>query len=104
MTPGQSVDSLPGAVGAGVGVGAGAGGELALHPTYTHTPPRSLSRRASGQLRERDRERERERTTTPELFERLVAGQESEEGEAPPSYEVAVEAAVLSPAVSVLGH
>ncbi|KAI0753124.1 hypothetical protein C8Q80DRAFT_1150163 [Daedaleopsis nitida] len=28
---------------------------------------------------------------TPELFERLVAGQETEEGEAPPSYEVAVE-------------
>lgn len=44
-----------------------------------HTPP--LSRRAS------DHE-----LTTPERFERLVAGQETEEWEAPPSYEAAVEA------------
>ncbi|TBU31123.1 hypothetical protein BD311DRAFT_148572 [Dichomitus squalens] len=32
--------------------------------------------------------------STPELFERLIAGQESEEGEAPPSYEAVIESSV----------
>nr|VWO95683.1 Uncharacterized protein [Ganoderma boninense] len=35
-------------------------------------------------------ERQGQQHSTPELFERLVAGQETEEGEAPPSYEAAV--------------
>ena len=41
---------------------------------------------------------------TPELFERLIAGQETEDGEAPPSYEAAVESAASSPLPSAVGH
>ncbi|KAI0696679.1 hypothetical protein C8T65DRAFT_663417 [Cerioporus squamosus] len=74
LTSDQSVDSLP-------------SGEQHISPTATVISP-PLSRRQSFQER-----------TTPELFERLIAGQETEEGEAPPSYEASVENANPVPAV-----
>ncbi|RDX49315.1 hypothetical protein OH76DRAFT_1455974 [Lentinus brumalis] len=75
LTSDQSVDSLP------------TSSEQHISPTATVISP-PLSRRQSFQER-----------TTPELFERLIAGQETEEGEAPPSYEAAVEAAHPVPVV-----
>ena len=80
----QSVDSLH-------------SGEQHVSPTATVISP-PLSRRQSFHER-----------TTPELFERLIAGQETEEGESPPSYEASVEAAPPPPSVmvglpSVAGH
>ncbi|KAH9889437.1 hypothetical protein C8Q73DRAFT_793631 [Cubamyces lactineus] len=72
MESGLSDESLP------------SGAQSPVGPTATVISP-PLSRRHSLQ----------ERATT-ELFEQLIAGEVSEEGEAPPSYEAAVEASVTS--------
>ena len=80
MESGLSEESLP------------SGAQSPVGPTATVISP-PLSRRHSLQ----------ERATT-ELFEQLIAGEVSEEGEAPPSYEAAVEASVTSSVAGSHSH